>query len=173
MRNGFLLTVVVLLTVLLGACVTPPPPTAQPVSPLPAPTKDASAALAASPLPAPTEIVVQPTRQPGTGSVTGIAYRLDGTPMKGITIYGALIETINGVRLAGVDPANDVRATTDAEGRFTLVNLKPGEYAIATQSPVGVIMPHNSKGEIVLYQVKADEQTDLGRLEIGFVYPDS
>jgi hypothetical protein len=99
--------------------------------------------------------------------------RFDGTPVKGIIVYPALIEQREDVRLASVDPLTDPRAVTDAEGRFQVINLKPGEYALAMQSPVGIIMPYNSEGQIVTFELTADATTELGNLPVGYQHPDS
>lgn len=126
-----------------------------------------------SPLAAPTVLPNETPLESGTGAVTAELHRLDGTTMKGILIYAAFIENRDGVRLSAVDPLLDPKAETDAEGRFVIRNLKPGEYALATQSPVGIIMPHGPQGKAVLYQVEAGKTTDLGRLDVGYTYPDN
>jgi hypothetical protein len=171
MRRYLPLSIIAMLAIILTGCAPQVLPTSEPVSPVAIPTKGGSDTV--SPLPAPTLALTAVAQEPGKGGAMGVAFRFDGTPMKGITIYAALVEMKNGVKLAAVDPVLDVRATTDAQGRFSLPNLRPGEYAIATQSPVGVILPHNRKNEIVMYQVKADEVIDLGHLDLGYVYPDS
>ena len=107
------------------------------------------------------------------GAVVGELRRFDGTPLKGILVYAALIEDRDGVLLAAVDPLLDVRSVTDAQGGFWFDNLVPGEYALATQSPVGIIMPHNTDGEIVRFKIEADGETALGQLAVGYIYPDS
>jgi hypothetical protein len=106
------------------------------------------------------------------GAVVGQLERFDRTPLKGIFVYAALIEERSGVRLAAVDPLLDVHFATDAQGGFRFDNLAPGEYALAMQSPVGIIMPHNTDGEVVKFTIKADDQIALGRLTVGYVYPD-
>ncbi len=111
--------------------------------------------------------------EPGKGFVSGVLERFDGTPLKGIILYGALIEVRGEMRLASVDPLVDPRSVTDAEGRFSFGNLSPGEYALATQSPVGIIMPHNKSGQIVRFKVEPNGETDLGRLPVGYIYPDN
>jgi hypothetical protein len=129
--------------------------------------------LAVSPLSPPADVATRVPRVPGMGTVLGHLERSDGTPIKGITVYAALIEDRGGMRLAAIDPLLDVHAVTDAQGGFKLDNLVPGEYALATQSPVGIIMPHGTDGEIVEYTVEANRETALGRLVVGYVYPNS
>ena len=160
------------IAILLTAC-TDVPPTVQPqVSPVQSP-ENASASLPtqASPLatPAPTDAPVQP----GTGVLKAEIHRFDGSPIKGVIVYAALIEDRGGMRLSAVDPLLDPRAETDGNGQFVIKNLKPGDYALATQSPVGIIMPHNTQGATVTYQVEADKTTDLGRVDVGYTYPDA
>ncbi len=173
------LMIVTLSLALLIGCVPPPAPAPEPlVSPLASPVAEAtpvvpSSTLDISPLPLPEAVVTRAPRDPGMGSLTGELERFDGTPMKGILVYAALIEERNGVKLAAVDPLLDVKSTTDAEGGFWFDNLPPGDYALATQSPVGIIMPHNTEGTIVRFKVEADTETALGRLAVGYTYPDN
>ena len=162
----------------LGGCVSPEVGAPPPVSPLATPEASVST------LPGPTAAVVAPsptssqgplagTPEPGKGGVSGKLTRFDGTLLKGIIGYGALIEMRGGMRLASVDPLVDKRFITDVEGRFRLDNLPPGEYVLAMQSPVGIIMPHNTTGQIVKFAITADEETKLGQLAVGYIYPDS
>ncbi|MFO7631549.1 MAG: hypothetical protein R6W76_03360 [Caldilinea sp.] len=171
--------VVTLTLGLIVGCVPPPVPAPEPMlSPLAAPAAEAtpatpSSTLDVSPLPLPEAVVTRAPREPGMGSLTGELERFDGTPMRGILVYAALIEERDGVRLAAVDPLLDVRAETNAQGGFWFDNLTPGEYALATQSPVGIIMPHNTDGTIVRFQVEAGSETALGRQAVGYTYPDN
>lgn len=162
----------------LGGCVSSELMSPSLVSPLATP----HLAPAASPsstvtvvVPLPTSGLATPTATPelGKGLVSGKLTRFDGTPLKGIIIYGALIEMRGEMRLASVDPLADKRVITDAEGHFRLDNLLPGEYALAMQSPVGIIMPHNPTGQIVKFTITADGETKLGQLAVGYVYPDN
>lgn len=110
--------------------------------------------------------------QQGFGIVQGKVARLDDTPMKGIIIYAAPVQTHGGERIASVDPLLDARAETDEAGSFAIANLRPGEYALATQSPVGVILPHAQSGKVITFVVSANQTTDLGLLKVGYTYPD-
>lgn len=171
--------VVTLTLGLIVGCVPPPAPSPDlMLSPLASPVAEAtpaapSSTLDVSPLPLPESVVTRVPREPGMGSLTGELERFDGTPMKGILVYAALIEERNGVKLAAVDPLLDVRSATDAQGGFWFDNLAPGDYVLATQSPVGIIMPHNTDGTIVRFKVEADHETALGRLAVGYTYPDN
>ncbi len=168
---------VLLIGLVLGGCGSPAVAPSPMLSPLavsestarPAPT----AQTLVSPLPMPTPVSTAMRREAGKGAVSGVLERYDGTLLKGIIVYAALIEERNGVRLAAVDPQIDPRSTTDGEGRFAFPNLAPGEYALATQSPVGIIMPHNKEGAIVRFTVQPDAELDLGRLAVGYLYPDN
>lgn len=164
----------------LGGCVPPIMAPTPLFSPLPTSELEPSTAALTST----TNIVTNslPTRsatpatiapEPGKGFVSGVLERFDGTPLKGIILYGALIEVRGEMRLASVDPLVDPRSVTDAEGRFSFGNLLPGEYALATQSPVGIIMPHSKGGQIVRFKVEPNGETDLGRLAVGYIYPDN
>ena len=177
-KHAFRLICLCLTMLVLITCV---PPTTAPtpmLSPLAVPEATAKpdtteATLAISPLPLPAETPTGAPRTPGMGAVVGQLERFDGTPLKGIFVYAALIEERSGVRLAAVDPLLDVHTATDAQGGFRFDNLAPGEYALAMQSPVGIIMPHNTDGEVVKFTIKADDQIALGRLTVGYVYPDN
>lgn len=172
MRRSALSSFVLFITILLAAC-TGVPPTAQPqVSPiLQAETTIASLPAQASPLATPA--LADAPAQPGTGAVKAEIRRFDGSPIKGVIVYAALIEDRGGMRLSAVDPLLDPKAETDGNGQFVIKNLKPGDYALATQSPVGIIMPHSKEGTTIIYKVEADKTTDLGRLDVGYTYPDS
>lgn len=167
------------ITILILIGCVPSPDVAPTLSPLPSPESSAipvvatDTTLAVSPLPLPVEVATKAPHTPGTGAVSGELERFDGTPLRGIFVYAALIEERNGMRLASVDPLLDVRSVTDAQGYFSFDNLVPGEYALATQSPVGIIMPHNRDGEIVRFAIDADDETVLGRLAVGYTYPDN
>lgn len=124
-------------------------------------------------LPARTTTPAKNVPELGKGFVSGVLERFDGTPLKGIILYGALIEVRGEVRLTSVDPLVDPRSVSDAEGRFSFGSLSPGEYALATQSPVGIIMPHNKGGQIVRFKVEPNGEINLGRLPIGYIYPDN
>ncbi|MHB1004367.1 MAG: hypothetical protein ACYC3S_01850 [Chloroflexota bacterium] len=108
----------------------------------------------------------------GTGGISGQIQRLDGTPLKGIIVYAAPVDSRGGERLASVDPLVDAHAATDSEGRLGINDLKAGEYALATQSPLGVILPHDNAGQVVTFMITADQETGLGLLQVGYVYPD-
>lgn len=171
--------IVALSLALLIGCVSLPAPAPESlVSPLASPvakmTLEApTTTLNDSSLPVPEVAVTRAPRKAGMGSLSGQLERFDGTPMRGILVYAALIEEHNGVKLAAVDPLLDVKSITDAEGRFWFDNLLPGEYALATQSPVGIIMPHTPEGTIVRFKVEADNETALGRVVVGYTYPDN
>ncbi len=156
----------------LAGCV-PYPAVAPTPMPMLSPQASPDAMLAISPLPSPVVAATKAPRTSGMGSLWGELERLDGTPLKGILIYPALIEDHSGVAFAAVDPLNDVHVETDARGHFSVDNLAPGEYALAMQSPVGIIMPHNREGEIVKFKIEADGETALGRLAVGFAFPDN
>jgi len=148
------------------------------LSPLTAPEASATpnttdTTLAVSPLPLPTDVPTRAPLLPGMGAASGELERFDGTPLKGIIVYAALIEEHGEMRLASVDPLLDPRSVTDSQGGFWFDNLAPGEYALATQSPVGVILPHNTDGEIVRFKIEADGELALGRLAVGYTYPDN
>jgi uncharacterized surface anchored protein len=70
-----------------------------------------------------------------------------------------------------VDPLLDSHAATDAQGHFFIDNLAPGEYALATQSPVGIILPFGTDGEIIKFKIEADSELALGQLAVGYIYP--
>lgn len=125
-----------------------------------------------SPLATPVRTRQEATSSPGFGSVSGWLHRFDGTPLVGITVYASPLEEHGSIRLAAIDPLLSPHTPTDAQGGFAIGNLAPGEYALATQSPVGIIMPHNEAGEIVIFTVAADSATDLEMLPIGYPYPD-
>jgi uncharacterized surface anchored protein len=92
--------------------------------------------------------------------------------MKNIVVYAAPVSSQGAERLASVDPLVDARTTTDAQGKFEIRNLKPGEYALATQSPLGIILPHDQTGKVITFQVAAGRETALGAYRVGYVYPD-
>jgi hypothetical protein len=126
-----------------------------------------------SPLPIATDAPTRVPLRPGMGAVSGELERFDGTTLKSIIVYAALIEQRGEMGLASVDPLLDARSVTDAQGSFWFDNLAPGEYALATQSPIGIIMPHNTEGEIVRFRIEADGELALGRLAVGYPYPDN
>ena len=112
------------------------------------------------------------TASAGMGAIKGQLERYDGTPLKRVVVYAARIEVTGGMRLASVDALADPHVDTDARGSFRIANLKAGDYVLATQSPVGIILPHNRDGKTVTFAVQANRETDLGELAVGYQYPD-
>lgn len=56
-----------------------------------------------------------------------------------VTFWGTLLDRttnqpLTSVRVNATGPST-ARATTDSRGKFTLTNLRPGEYTITVQSP--------------------------------------
>jgi hypothetical protein len=154
-----------------GAPASMPKPMVSPLG-TPEASPSPTALLPVSPLPSPVAVATEAPHKPGMGSVSGELERLDGTALRGILVYPALIEDHGEVSLAAVDPLLDLHTATDAQGHFLIDNLAPGEYALATQSPVGIILPHNTDGEIVRFKIEADGELALGRLAVGYTYPD-
>jgi len=179
MKHSYWIVTAIIALGLFTGCILPSLPAPEPtLSPLVSPQiTDTSDATKTNPFAIPSPIretvVTRAPHVPGTGAVSGQLERFDGSPLKGILGYAALIEERNGVKLAAVDPLLDVHFITDAQGRFRLDNLRPGDYALAMQSPVGIIMPHSTDGKIIKFVIEADRETDLGRLAIGYVYPDN
>lgn len=179
-KHAFRLICLCITILMLIGCVPSPDVAPTPMlSPLPSPEASAipisatDATLVVSPLPLPVGAATKMPHTSGMGAVSGDLERFDGTPLRGILVYVAFIEERNGMRLASVDPLLDAHSVTDAQGYFSLDNLAPGEYALATQSPVGIIMPHNAAGEIVKLTIEADGEIALGRLAVGYIYPDN
>ena len=110
--------------------------------------------------------------QGGAGTVRGQLERYDGTPLKGIIIYAAVIGQSGDTRLASVDALADPHVDTDAQGRFEIKNLQSGEYVLGTQSPIGIILPHDKGDKMVTFKVSAGQETDLGKLSVGYTFPD-
>lgn len=108
----------------------------------------------------------------GAGTVSGRLDRLDGTPLRKITLYAGAIDTHNAFRLASVDPLVDPRAETDAAGTFVFENLGPGEYALVAQSPFGLVLLRDASGSPITFQLQAGQIISLGSLAVEYQYPD-
>ena len=83
----------------LVACVAPPQPTVEPSSPWRVPPESDLGATATARCPR-----LQRQRwlvSRARAASWAVAVRLDGTPMKGITVYAAFIEMRDDVRLSG------------------------------------------------------------------------
>jgi hypothetical protein len=108
------------------------------------------------------------SQQPGAGKASARLLDMDGSRLGGVTVYAAPIDVHNGMRLASVDPAVDVGATSDESGSFTLENLPPHEYALAVQTPFGIMLPQSQDGKHIIFQVKAGESISLGDQKIDY-----
>jgi hypothetical protein len=103
------------------------------------------------------------------GTVTGILYDdVDRRPLSDRVLYLAgLLEPLQEGKLsvAALDPASDPRAITDASGRFTFTNIKPGTYALAFATPTGTVLIVDPKTEReIVFSVEAGGTVDLGTI---------
>jgi hypothetical protein len=102
---------------------------------------------------------------PGMGVVQGVVVDENNAPIEGLAIYVAKISA-DGV--ISYSPEADPRGMTDAEGRFTIVNVAPATYAMAywTPGPAALILTPDNPDEVVKVEVQADQTSSAGTLKI-------
>jgi hypothetical protein len=141
------LVMMVLLGLILAGCGSSASSTATPAGPV------GTAAPQLTPL------------APGMGVVEGVVVDENNAPIEGLAIYVAKIST-DGV--ISYSPEADPRGFTNAEGRFTIVNVAPATYAMAywTPGPAALILNPDNPDEVVKVEVQADQTSSTGTLKI-------
>ena len=143
----------------------PPSPTALPTD---VPATPTPTSLPPSPTPSPTEVPAtpMPTSLPTMGTVTGLLVdEATQKPLGDRVLYLAkmLKTSSEGMSVAALDATTDPRATTDAAGKFTFVNVPPESYALALLTPIGPAVFKEAKTEKeVIFSVEAGDTVDLG-----------
>jgi hypothetical protein len=107
---------------------------------------------------------------PGTGQVMGILQLMSNGnphPVKNSLLY--LAETIKDSSgnnsFAAMDRIHSPRTESDDNGRFTFVNIPPGNYGlILDQVSSSYLLLKPGSQEVMIISVSADERVDLGTL---------
>jgi hypothetical protein len=154
------------LAVALGACTTAVLPAPQPAATVASPLATPIASAPVSPLP------TVPAPAADSGVAIGRVARLDGTPMREITIYAAVIDKGSNFPVASVDPATDPRTGTDNSGNYVFPKLAPGEYVLVAGTPLGLQLLKNKEDHIIRFEVKAGQVTQIGPQNVTYTYPD-
>ncbi|MBL7183680.1 MAG: hypothetical protein ISS50_04430 [Anaerolineae bacterium] len=138
-------------------------PTDVPVTPTPLPPSPTATPTHVPPTPMPTSL-------PTMGTVTGLLIEeTTREPLDDHVLYLAKILTTSseGLSVTALDATIDPRATTDAAGKFTFVNVPPESYALALLIPTGPALITDAKTEKgVLFSVEAGETVDLGSVYV-------
>jgi hypothetical protein len=132
-------------------------------SPLPTATQPPVASPTAEAVPT---VAQDLTPQPDLGLVLGVLY-VDDQPKAGETLYLApLLPGGDDMRVAGLDPTKDPRASTGASGDFTFLNVPEGEYALGIVGPVGLVLIRGTDGREITIEVQAGQITDMGTIHV-------
>jgi len=141
----------------------PPSPTALPTD---VPAAHTPTSVPPSPTTPPTDVPPVPTSLPDMGTVTGLLIEETAQePLGDYVLYLAkmLKPSGEGLSVAALDATADPRATTDAAGKFTFINVAPESYALALLLPTGPALITDAKTEKeVIFSVEAGETVDLG-----------
>lgn len=143
-------------------------PAAQPGSPL-APQ---SPLAPSSPMPTPTSIAealglkISAT----TGAMTGVLFtKVTGADQPVAKLQIGLAEVIRdeqgNPKVGGYEASSSPRVETDARGRFSFSDVKPGVYTlIADYVSAQIQLQVNGDGDTILVEVKPNEVADLGEM---------
>lgn len=115
-----------------------------------------------------------PTSLPAMGTVKGIVMDLSNRePIKDRLILLAVIHPGAQMSVAALDPTSNLKFSTDAAGRFTIVNVPPGDYALGMLLPTGYVLIRDPKTtKEILITVKAGTVVDFGELLIDPIVRD-
>jgi hypothetical protein len=104
------------------------------------------------------------------GTVTGLLIEeTTQEPLGDYVLYLAKIlkPSGEGLSVAALDATSDPRATTDAAGKFTFINVPPESYALALLLPTGPALIKDAKTEReVVFSVEGGETADLGSVYV-------
>lgn len=107
-----------------------------------------------------------PTTAAGTGKVTG-TIQLNGKPVENILLFlGTFLKNSEGVEYtAVVEPAFSPQAYTDAEGKFTFVNITPGKYTLVLDNVTSqfLLFKPGTQDHYTI-EVMPDSTVDMGEL---------
>lgn len=71
-----------------------------------------------------------------------------------------------------LEPNSSPKGLTDAEGRFIIENVPPGEYVLAVGAVGGIRVPSvvmASATEVKAFTVQPGEVTDLGAVQVDYL----
>ena len=109
--------------------------------------------------------VPPPVLTPGTGMVDGVVVDMENKPIEGVGIFVAKISVDN---IISFSPEADERGMADAQGRFTIVNVPPGPYALAYWTPGlnGLIDDPKNPGKTIRVDVVDGQTISVGTIKI-------
>ncbi len=176
----------ILLVVLLAACSTPTqrvpevtviietddnqspyPVEGQQDNGYPAPGGDTGPGY---PAPGGEDAPILPELDPGTpdpdlGIVHGVLL-LKGAPVTAAILYlSDLIEDGQGNQAVTFNRKNQARAFSDQEGRFEIINVRPGTYGLVLDTIHDAYLLHYPGADPILVSVQAGDRLDLGELD--------
>lgn len=109
---------------------------------------------------------ITPTPEAGTGQVTG-TLKLNGEPVESTLLFlGTFLKNSEGVEYtAVVEPAFSPQAYTDAGGKFTFYNVKPGRYTLVLDNVTSqfLLFKPGTQDHYTI-EVTPDGAVDLGEL---------
>ena len=177
-RNLALTILITLLVVPLAGCRAEPEPTATPaqsdplVSPLEPANAQGQGAHLVSPLSTPR---VEAIPGPDSGIIRGVLQQTGGlSPVAGKSIYLAGFVPMNegetGFRVVRIAAASDPHAVLNADGSFIFTTVEPGEYVLATVTPLKnyILLIDLDTGKEIILEVEAGQVTDVGTLSVDF-----
>jgi len=115
-----------------------------------------------------------PTSLPNMGTVKGTLLDISNhKPIADRLIILAKIHPGAQLSVAALDPNSSLKYSTDAAGRFVIVNVPPDSYALGMLIPTGYVLILDPKtAKEMTIGVKSGEVVDFGELAIDPVVRD-
>jgi len=156
---------------LLVGCARPAPP--PPAAATPTPPTAEMAVVPVTVDPALTSPIAQPAGERGT--VRGQVFNLAGTlPVANTPVYLARVYRFDGNQggIFALDAAAAPRSTTQADGRFVIADVEPGEYVLAVGEASSIKTPsglNGPDGAARVIRVEPGTFVDLGAVRVDYL----
>jgi hypothetical protein len=169
----FLLLVWWAVGLLAAGCARPLPPPTAAATPTPMPPEAETVALPVTVVPARASPPAKAAA--GRGTVAGQVFNLAGSlPVANTPVYLARVYRFDGGQrgIFALDVAAAPRSITQADGRFAIADVEPGEYVLAVGNASSIKTPSvlaGPDGAARVIQVAADTVTDLGAVRVDYL----